>query len=97
MTIRLDLVGKPGSPLGAGERMPLPLPLAAPEEYAQPAELIFSSDGQSLTYSCAVRIDVPGMDSVTVIQEKGVYSYTVDLSTGEVTEVFSPLGETAGG
>ena len=97
LTIRLDLVGKPGSPLGAGERMPLPLPLAAPEEYAQPAELIFSSDGQSLTYSCAVQIDVPGMDSVTVIQEKGVYSYTVDLSTGEVTEVFSPLGETAGG
>lgn len=97
LTIRLDLVGKPGSPLGAGERMPLPLPLAAPEEYAQPAELIFSSDGQSLTYSCAVRIDVPGMDGVTVIQEKGVYSYTVDLSTGEVTQAFSPLGETAGG
>ena len=97
LTIRLDLMGKPGSPLGAGERMPLPLPLAAPEEYAQPDELTFSADGQSLTYSCAVQINVPGMDSVTVIQEKGVYSYTVDLSTGEVTEVFSPLGETAGG
>ena len=97
LTIRLDLVGKPGSPLGAGERMPLPLPLAAPEEYAQPAELIFSSDGQSLTYSCAVQIDVPGMDGVTVIQEKGVYSYTVDLSTGEVTQAFSPLGEGSGG
>ena len=97
LTIRLDLVGKPGSPLGAGERMPLPLPLAAPEEYAQPAELIFSSDGQSLTYSCAVQIDVPGMEGVTVIQEKGVYSYTVDLSTGEVTQAFSPLGEGSGG
>lgn len=97
MTIRLDLVGKPGSPLGAGERMPLPLPLAAPEEYAQPAELIFSSDGQSLAYSCAVQIDVPGMDGVTVIQEKGVYSYTVDLTAGEVTQAFSPLEEGSGG
>ena len=37
------------------------------------------------------------MDGVTVIQEKGVYSYTVDLSTGEVTQAFSPLGEGSGG
>ena len=90
LTIRLYLVGKPGSPLGAGEVVPLPLPHAAPEEYAQPADLTFSADGKTLTYSCAVQIDVPGPDSVTVIQEKGVYRYTVDLSTGEVTETFAP-------
>ena len=97
LTIRLDLVGKPGSPLGAGEVVPLPLPHAAPEEYAQPADLTFSADGKTLTYSCAVRIDVPGLDGVTAIQEKGVYSYTVDLSTGEVTETFAPPeGENGG-
>ena len=97
LSISLDLVGKPGSPLGAGERVHLPLPHAAPEEYAQPADLAFSADGQSLTYSCAVQIDVPGPDGVTIIQEKGTYNYTVDLITGEVTEAFLPLTEGSGG
>ena len=97
LTIRLDLMGKPGSPLGAGERMPLPLPLAAPEEYAQPDELTFSADGLSLAYACTVPEDVPGLDGVTVIQEKGTYRYTVDLTAGEVTETFAPPeGENGG-
>ena len=90
LSISLDLVGKPGSPLGAGEWMHLPLPHAAPEEYAQPADLAFSADGNTLTYSCTVREDVPGMDGVTVIQEKGTYGYTVDLTAGEVSTTFVP-------
>ena len=97
LTIRLDLVGKPGSPLGAGEVVPLPLPHAALEEYAQPANLTFSADGKTLTYSCTVRMDVSGQDGVTIIQEKGTYTYTVDLTTGEATETFLPLAEGSGG
>ena len=97
LTIRLYLVGKPGSPLGAGELVHLPLPKAAPEEYAQPDELTFSADGLSLAYACTVPEDVPGLDGVTVIQEKGTYRYTVDLTAGEVTEAFSPLEEGSGG
>ena len=90
-------MGKPGSPLGAGKVVPLPLPHAAPEEYAQPTNLTFSADGKTLTYSCTVRIDVPGPDGVTIIQEKGTYTYTVDLTTGEATETFLPLMEGSGG
>ena len=97
LSISLDLVGKPGSPLGAGEVVPLHLPLAAPEQYAQPDDLVFSADGKTLTYSCAVRMDVPGPDGVTIIQEKGTYTYTVDLTTGEVPETFAPPeGENGG-
>ena len=97
LTIRLYLVGKPGSPLGAGELVHLPLPKAAPEEYAQPDELTFSADGLSLAYACTVPEDVPGLDGVTVIQEKGTYRYTVDLTAGEVTETFAPPeGENGG-
>ena len=90
LTTFLDLVGKPGSPLGAGERVHLPLPYAAPEEYAQPDELAFDADGKTLTYSCTVRMDVHGPDGVTIIQEKGTYNYTVDLTTGQVTGTFVP-------
>ena len=97
LTIRLYLVGKPGSPLGAEELVHLPLPKAAPEEYAQPDELTFSADGLSLAYACTVPEDVPGLDGVTVIQEKGTYRYTVDLTAGEVTETFAPPeGENGG-
>ena len=97
LTTFLDLVGKPGSPLGAGERVHLPLPYAAPEEYAQPDDLAFDADGETLTYSCTVPMDVHGPDGVTIIQEKGTYNYTVDLTTGEVTETFAPPeGENGG-
>lgn len=93
LSISLDLVGKPGSPLGAGERVHLPLPYAAPEEYAQPDDLAIDADGETLTYSCTVRMDVHGPDGVTIIQEKGTYNYTVDLTTGQVTGTFVPPEE----
>ena len=84
----LQLVTKPVAAVGEGVVIDLPLPdKAAPEEPA------LSADGQSLTYSCTVPADVLGMDGVTVVQEKGVYRYTVDLSTGKTSEAFQAAPE----
>lgn len=85
MYYSLDLVYKPGSAMGAGRILGLPLPRATPHTNAPAQELALSVDGRTLTYSHFFSEALISADGVTVVREKGTYCYTVDLSTGEVT------------
>ena len=85
MYYSLDLVYKPGSAMGAGRILGLPLPRATPHTNAPAQELALSVDGRTLTYSHFFSEALISADGVTVDREKGTYCYTVDLTTGEVT------------
>ena len=85
MYYSLDLVYKPGSAMGAGRILGLPLPRATPHTNAPAQELALSVDGRTLTYSHFFPEALISADGVTVDREKGTYCYTVDLTTGEVT------------
>ena len=88
----LRLVYKEGSAKGAGETVDLPLAVCDGMGIVAKAEnLSLSADGKTLTYTCAVPKTVlsdPGDLSSEVISAAGTYTYTVDLSTGEVAEAF---------
>ena len=85
----IKLVYKPGSAVGEGEIVSLPMPL---EGYwgdtSQPDELRLSDDGLTLSYS--YHYDEPlifeeGTSSERVAHQAGTYNYMTDLSTGETS------------
>ena len=88
----LRLVYKDGSAKGAGETVDLPLTVCdGMGIVAQAENLSLSADGKTLTYTCTVPKTVlsdPGNLESEVISAAGTYTYTVDLSTGEVAEAF---------
>ena len=83
----LSLVYKDGSAKGAGETVDLPLTVCdGMGIVAQAENLALSADGKTLTYTCTVPKTVlsdPGDLESEVISAAGVYTYTVDLATGE--------------
>ena len=88
----LSLVYKDGSAKGAGETVDLPLTVCdGMGIVAQAENLALSADGKTLTYTCTVPRTVlsdPGDPASEVISAAGVYTYTVDLATGEAAEAF---------
>ena len=88
----LCLVYKDGSAKGAGETVVLPLTVCdGMGIVAQAENLALSADGKTLTYTCTVPKTVlsdPGNLESEVISAAGTYTYTVDLTTGKVTEAF---------
>ncbi len=87
----LALVYKAGSPLGEGTVVSLPIPdgnfwgaSSAPET------LNWDPEGGQLTYSYYFDDPLHGADISYIRREAGTFLYTVDLHTGEVTEVLTP-------
>lgn len=85
--ITLTMVYKPGSTLGAGKTVQLPLPqVNYIGTQAKPENLTLSGDGLTLTYTCHFdtrEVGNAGQADEFVIHEAGTYEYTVDLTTGE--------------
>lgn len=85
----MSIVYKPGSAVGEGEIIRLPMPQ---ESYmgitSLPKELRLSDDGLTLYYSYhydeALVFD-EGTPYERVAHEAGTYYYTVDLNTGETS------------
>lgn len=86
---QINLIYKPGSVVGEGETVTLPMPL---ESYwgstSKPDELWLSDDGQTLYYS--YHYDKPlvfeeGTPSERIAHQAGTYRYTTNLSTGETS------------
>ncbi len=87
----LALVYKAGSPLGEGTVVSLPIPdgnfwgaSSAPET------LNWDPEGGQLTYSYYFDDPLHEADISYIRREAGTFLYTVDLTTGEVTEVLTP-------
>ena len=94
------LVTKPAFSQGEGLTIQLPLVRTGTFSSAQPDQVSLSEDGRIFTYS--FHFDHPdvegqGTPDEYVFHEAGTYTYTADLSTGEVTEVFLPLEGSSGG
>lgn len=70
-----------------GEVLSLTLPRVNPWRGAAAENVHLSEDNTKLYYTCTVEKDYMGMDGVTLIQEAGVYQYTVDLKTKETTVI----------
>ena len=91
----MTLIYKPGSAKAAGEVVSLPVPQSNGIGMRAHAEnLALSDDGNSLTYTCTIPEPVvvnPGQPEENVVSEAGIYTYTVDLSTGVATLTISPL------
>ena len=84
----LRAVYKEGSPLGDGKVITLPLPDMQWSKPAAPGEITISEDGNVATYSVFFEEDLildPGQETENAIHEKGTYSYTTNLLTGETT------------
>ena len=89
----LRLVTKPAFSQGEGLTIQLPLVRTGTFSSAQPDQVSLSEDGRIFTYS--FHFDHPdvegqGTPSEYVFHEAGTYTYTADLTTGEVTETFVP-------
>ena len=89
----LRLVTKPAFSQGEGLTIQLPLVRTGTFSSAQPDQVSLNEDGRIFTYS--FHFDHPdvegqGTPSEYVFHEAGTYTYTADLSTGEVTETFVP-------
>lgn len=68
-----------------GEVMDLILPRISPWKRAMCEEVYLSEDNTKLYYTCTIEKDYIGMDGISVVQEAGVYSYTVDLNSRETS------------
>lgn len=89
----VQLLYKPGSSMGEGKMIRLPLPAVnAWGGMEAPENITLSEDGKTATYSfffdSAMILD-PGMPSERVIHEAGTYQYTVDLASGETSLVIT--------
>ena len=95
----LRLVTKPASALGEGLVIQLPIVRTGTFSDARPDQVSLREDGRIFTYSFHfdhADVEGQGTPSEYVFHEAGTYTYTVDLSTGEVAEVFSALEEGSG-
>ncbi len=88
----LDLVYKAGSPLGEGTVVSLPVPsMNFWGASSAPETLDWDPESGQLTYSYYFVHPIHGADIISSIrQAEGTFLYTVDLTTGEVTEVLTP-------
>ncbi len=94
----LYLIYKPGSAAGEGETVSLPMPVESVwGATSEPDALWLDGDGLTLRYTyyydTPLRADIdPESGHPLTLHEAGTYSYTVDLSTGEVSLDILPHG-----
>lgn len=83
----MELIYKPGSQLGDGTVIGLPHAWVGPGlAVCRPADTMgLSEDGKTFTYTYFREQDLG-----EPVQKAGVITYTVDLPTGEITEVHTP-------
>ena len=89
----LRLVYKPGSALGEGTIVSLPMPLVNGWDREEPPEdARLSPDGKTLTYSYFFedKMEIKGGGGY-IIHRAGTYSYMVDLQTGVTIIKISPI------
>ena len=74
----------------------MPLPRATGWLSAEPDTIELSADGAKLLYSVSFNDSIvidKGLASEFTVHEKGVYSYTADLATGETDLKILPLAQ----
>lgn len=87
----LALVYKAGSPLGEGAVVSLPVPdQNAWGASSAPETLTWDPEGGQLTYSYYFDTPIYTQDFSSIRREAGTFLYTVNLTTGEVTETLIP-------
>ena len=93
---QLCMVTNAASPLGEGRAVAMPLPRATGWLSAEPDTIELSADGAKLLYSVSFNDSIvidKGLASEFTVHEKGVYSYTADLATGETDLKILPLAQ----
>ncbi len=91
----ITLIYKPGSQMGEGTVITLPHARVQYTMVGRPADtMTLSEDGRIFTYTYYRPEDIvgniPGENEGEVLERAGCVTYTVDLSTGSITERFDP-------